>query len=92
MAAEAIAAALGQGFSALDSIVGSKAKGKLAEKQGFQNTTGQLLTLRQQREQQNQLRIQEQAKSQRTITIALVAGGVLLVIGIIVAVIIKNKK
>jgi len=91
MAAGAIAAALGQGFSALDSIVGSKAKGKLAEKQGFQNTTTQLLTLRQQREQQKQTQIQEQNRSKRTITIALVAGGVLLVIGI-VAVIIKNKK
>ncbi len=73
MPAAAIAAALGGATSAVAGAIDTKNKQKLADKQGFQNTTEQLLNLKREREQKSTKEKQITATSNKTLTIV---GGV----------------
>jgi TolA-binding protein len=94
MAAQAVAAAIGQVAGMAGKFAEAKntrLQGTLADKQGFQNTQQQLLTLKQQREAQRQTQTQEQAKNRRTLIIALVAGAVLIAILVVIYLLKSNK-
>jgi hypothetical protein len=74
MTVEAIAAAVGQGFGMAGKFAearNTKMQGTLADKQGFQDTQSRLLQLRQQREQQKQILVEQQARTRRITIIVL---------------------
>jgi len=87
MAVEAIAGAVGQ----LSGMVGqfaqarnTKMQGRLADKSGFQDTQSRLLQLRQQREQQKQILIEQQARTRRiTILVLSIVLGLIILSAII---------
>jgi ABC-type uncharacterized transport system involved in gliding motility auxiliary subunit len=90
MAADAIAQAVGAGLNLLDSTVGSNARARQAEKQGFQDTQSRLLQIRQQREDQKQRQMEQRARTNRLL---ILVGGVVLSVLIIVLIVYSlNKK
>jgi hypothetical protein len=87
MAVEAIAGAAGQLFGMAGQFAqarNTKMQGRLADKSGFQDTQSRLLQLRQQREQQKQILVEQQARTRRiTILVVSIVLGLIIISAII---------
>jgi hypothetical protein len=92
MPAGAVLGLVQSGLGVLDSTLGSKAKGKLAEKQGFQDTTNQLIMLRQQQVASQSTIAQQRIKSKADSQKYWIIGGGITIAIIIIGAILASKS